>query len=125
VQVSHTRYRVPDVVVFERSLPIEQILTRPPIAVFEVLSPEDRMSRMMIKLGDYARMGVRTIRVVDPSTQSIYRYEGGRLETIDVSVEELPDCRCTLDWRRSRRCSTRAEHVVQICDRANAGSGSV
>jgi Uma2 family endonuclease len=100
VQVNPTRYRVPEVVVFERNQPIEQILIRPPIAVFEVLSPEDRMSRMMIKLGDYAKMGVRTIRVVDPNAQAIYRYEDGKLETVGSSVEELPGCPCSLDWEK-------------------------
>jgi Uma2 family endonuclease len=100
VQVNPTRYRVPDVVVFQRNQPIEQILTRPPIAVFEVLSPEDRMSRMMVKLGDYASMGVRTIRVVDPSTRGIYRYEDGKLETIDSTVEDLPGSPCLIDWEK-------------------------
>ncbi len=37
VQVSATRYRVPDVTVLDRSRPIEQIITHPPLAVFEVL----------------------------------------------------------------------------------------
>ena len=46
VQVSPTRYRVPDIVVFDRHRPTEQILTHPPVAVFEVLSPEDTMSRL-------------------------------------------------------------------------------
>jgi Uma2 family endonuclease len=98
VQVSAMRYRVPDVVVFDRGHPVEQILTRPPIAVFEVLSPEDRMSRMMIKLGDYAKMGVQTIRVVDPNAGAIYRFDKGILETVDRTVEELPDGRCSIDW---------------------------
>ena len=38
VQVAATRFRVPDVAVLDRDLPIEQIVTRPPLAVFEVLS---------------------------------------------------------------------------------------
>jgi Putative restriction endonuclease len=38
VQVADTRFRVPDVTVLERDLPIEQILTHPPLAVFEILS---------------------------------------------------------------------------------------
>ena len=49
VQVSPTRYRIPDVVVFNRDHPIEHTLTLPPIAVFEVLSPEDRMAWMLKK----------------------------------------------------------------------------
>ena len=52
MQVSPTRYRVPDLVVFDRSRPIEQILTHPPIAVFEVLFPEDIVSRLLAKLSD-------------------------------------------------------------------------
>ncbi len=54
IQVSPTRYRIPDVVVFDRSRPIEQMLTHPPIALFEVLSPEDRISRLLVKWADYA-----------------------------------------------------------------------
>lgn len=98
VQVNPTRFRVPDVVVFDRNHPVEQILTRPPIAVFEVLSPEDRMSRMMVKLGDYAKMGIPTIRVVDPDTQTFYRYENGKLEPVDLAVEDLPDSHGSIDW---------------------------
>jgi Uma2 family endonuclease len=43
VQVAATRFRVPDVTVLDRSQPIEQIITLPPLAVFEVLSPEDTL----------------------------------------------------------------------------------
>ncbi|MBV8631062.1 MAG: Uma2 family endonuclease, partial [Silvibacterium sp.] len=66
VQVAPTRYRVPDVTVLDRDRPIEQIITRAPIAVFEVLSPEDSMTRMMRKLNDYAAMGIPQIWVIDP-----------------------------------------------------------
>lgn len=45
VQVAPTRFRVPDVTVLDRDQPIEQIITHPPLAVFEVLSPEDSMTR--------------------------------------------------------------------------------
>ena len=61
VQVSPTRFRVPDVTIIDRSLPREQIITRPPVAVVEVLSPEDRVPRMLIKLQDYEQMGLKNI----------------------------------------------------------------
>jgi Uma2 family endonuclease len=86
VQTGRKTYRVPDVVVWDRSLPREKILTQPPIAVFEVLSPKDRMSRMMIKLADYETMGIRTIRVIKPKTGTISRFKAGRLEPIDSRV---------------------------------------
>ena len=43
----------------DRAQPIEQIVTHPPVAVFEVLSPEDTMQRLKRKLEDYRIMGIR------------------------------------------------------------------
>jgi Uma2 family endonuclease len=79
VQVAPTRFRVPDVTVLDRSHPKEQIVTKPPVAVFEVLSPEDTMQRMKRRLEDYRAMGVAEIWVVDPEDGSWSRYEGGEL----------------------------------------------
>jgi len=83
VQVSATRFRVPDVTVLDRTLPVEQIITHTPIAVFEVLSPEDTIVRMKRKLADYAQMGIPQIWVINPETApasgSFERYEAGRL----------------------------------------------
>jgi len=79
VQVSKDNYRVPDVTVMSRNNPKEQIITLPPIAVFEVLSPEDRIPRMMRKLADYSAMGIQQIWVVDPATGIFMRYADGTL----------------------------------------------
>jgi Uma2 family endonuclease len=98
IRITPTRYRIPDVVVFDRSRPIEQILTHPPIAVFEILSPEDRMSRMTIKLADYEAMGIPTIRVIDPTTRAISEFRNGTLTPIPTLIEPLPNTPGTLDW---------------------------
>lgn len=79
VQVSATRFRVPDVTVLDRRQPIEQIITHAPLAVFEILSPEDTMTRMMRKLGDYAAMGIPQIWVIDPEPKAYFRFEKGEL----------------------------------------------
>lgn len=97
VQVGATRYRVPDVVVFARAQPIEQILTHPPIAVFEVLSPEDVMTRVLRKLGDYAEMGVQNIFVVDPRTEVFYRFAEGALSPLRERIEPLAGSVAELD----------------------------
>jgi Uma2 family endonuclease len=68
VQAAPTRFRVPDVTVLDRSLPVEQIITHPPIAVFEVLSPEDTLSRLKRKLEDYRTMGIPQIWSSTPKT---------------------------------------------------------
>jgi Uma2 family endonuclease len=99
VQVARTRFRVPDVTVLDRSLPIEQIITHPPIAVFEILSPEDSMTRVMRKLDDYAAMGIQHIWLIDPVLHRSSLYRGRQLmpathfgapnESIHFAIEEI------------------------------------
>ena len=83
VRVAPTRYRIPDVAVLSRSAPVEQIVVTSPVAVFEVLSPEDRLSAMLEKLADYERMGISSIWVIDAKNVTAYGYESGRLERAD------------------------------------------
>jgi len=96
VQVAPDRFRVPDVTVLDRNLPVEQIITHPPIAVFEILSPEDTVSRMMTKLADYEKMGIRTILLLDPTGQH-YRYTAGCLKRLDETAFDLPGSACRFD----------------------------
>lgn len=93
VQVSANRFRVPDVTILDRNLPVEQIVTRPPIAVFEILSPEDSLMRMMTKLADYERMGIKTILVLDPNGRH-FRYVAGSLEPLPPEPFDLPGSAC-------------------------------
>jgi Uma2 family endonuclease len=79
VQVAATRYRVPDVTVLDRSELSEEIITHPPLAVFEVLSPEDTLQQLKRKLEDYRTMRIAEIRVIDPQDSTFYRYEDGQL----------------------------------------------
>jgi Uma2 family endonuclease len=96
VQVSAGNFRVPDVTILDRSLPVEQVITHPPIAVLEILSPEDTLTRMMAKLGDYAQMGIPTILVLDPSGKN-FRYTEGRLEPLPAEPFDLPGSACRFD----------------------------
>lgn len=79
VQVSPARFRVPDVTILDRNQPIEQTVIHPPLAVFEILSPEDTMTRMMRKLNDYAGMGIQHIWIIDPETKASYQFQNGQL----------------------------------------------
>ena len=45
-----------------------------PDLVVEILSPDDRMSEMMKKLGEYFSIGVRLVWVADPETETVYAY---------------------------------------------------
>jgi Uma2 family endonuclease len=94
VQVAAGNFRVPDVTVTDCGKPIEQVI--PPIAVFEVLSPEDTLSRMMTKLGDYERMGIQSILVLDPNGKH-FRYSAGKLEPLPAETFDPPGSACRFD----------------------------
>jgi Uma2 family endonuclease len=79
IKVATTRYRVPDVTVLERAQPTEQIITHPPLAVFEILSPEDSLQRLKRRLEDYRAMGIPEIWVIDLQDSAFYRYEEQQL----------------------------------------------
>jgi Uma2 family endonuclease len=61
IQISPTRSSIPDLCVHLGQDPQEQIFTTPPFLCVEVLSPEDRMSRMLEKIGDFLDFGVRYV----------------------------------------------------------------
>jgi Uma2 family endonuclease len=69
VQVSPSRYRLPDVCV-TIGLPDEQIYTTPPFLCIEILSPEDQMGRVLAKVSDYLNFGVPYVWVIDPRKRS-------------------------------------------------------
>ncbi len=68
VQVSPTRFRVPDISVCSASSTDRRIVTTAPLLVIEVLSPEDRIDRYHQRITDYREMGISGIWVLDPET---------------------------------------------------------
>ena len=71
VQVRTGRFRVPDVCVTVGE-PGEEVLTKPPFICLEILSPEDRMSRVEVRINDYLAMGVPYVWVLDPETKQAF-----------------------------------------------------
>jgi Uma2 family endonuclease len=76
VQVGPARFRVPDVCVRRVPAAREQIIQTPPLLCIEILSPEDRMSRMHEMVRDYLNMGVAEVWVVDTETRSVMIFAG-------------------------------------------------
>jgi Uma2 family endonuclease len=71
IRVSPTRIRIPDVCVF-LGHPGEEVPTKPPFICIEVLSPEDRMSRVEKRLQDFLEMGVPNVWLLNPQTKQAY-----------------------------------------------------
>ncbi len=72
-------YRTPDVLVLAADAPDEQIITHPPLAVFEILSPDDRVYRTQEKLAEYEAMGVPAVYLIHPDTGRFQRWQAGGL----------------------------------------------
>ena len=84
VQVSPTRFRIPDLCVLLASDPFEPIVRQAPFLCIEILSKEDTVSRLNDRLADYFRMGVRYVWVIDPLKKRAYIYtEGHMVEVLD------------------------------------------
>lgn len=94
LQVSPTRFRVPDIMLLRADTPDEQVITHPPLICIEILSPEDRFGRMEERIGDYLKLGVKEVWVIDPVVVQGYRCEGPNprdwQQANRLTVEETP-----------------------------------
>jgi hypothetical protein len=73
IQVSPTRFRVPDVCRLASPDPQEQILGTGPLLCIELLSAEDRLFAMQARLGDFLSMGMPYILTLDPKDRRARR----------------------------------------------------
>src|ERR1017187_8863429 len=92
VQVKPNRFRVPDICVVLGATE-EQVLTKPPFLCIEIVSPEDRMSRVQERIADYLTMGVPYVWLLDPVTRRAYvatSAAGLREVTSDVLTTDNP-----------------------------------
>jgi Uma2 family endonuclease len=69
IQVGPTRFRIPDVAVFDRAQPIEPVFTRPPLVVIEILSKDDTLRAYVERVTDYLDFGVANVWIIDPATR--------------------------------------------------------
>ena len=95
VQVLPGNFQISDVTIQDRALPDERYATVPPLAVFEVLSPDDRVQRVQTKMERYAAMGIPAIFQVDPETGLWSRFVDGAL--IRCTRFELPQSGIAFD----------------------------
>ena len=100
VNVAPGRFRVPDITLVGAGQLQDRILNRPPVAVFEILSPEDRVSRIFEKLEEYERMGIPNIIIVEPSGGRLHRrYVNGQMIPCFEGILHLDATEAFIDWK--------------------------
>jgi Uma2 family endonuclease len=88
--VKRSRYRIPDILLCTSPVPRTKTLESVPLAVIEIMSPDDRASDQLVRFRDYRSRGVRDIIVLDPENLTAARYP--HMED-PVTTIELPDGR--------------------------------
>src|SRR5215831_159505 len=100
VEVSPTRFRIPDVCVTVGTKPTEQIFRTPPFLAIEILSKKDRKRNILERVSDYLEFGVRYVWVIDPrsregwvhTTAGVEKAKDGILRTQEPVLElSLPE----------------------------------
>jgi Uma2 family endonuclease len=87
-RVSDTRFRIPDVAVFEGE-PVGEVPSIQPLVAIEILSPDDKVGYVIPKLREYWSWGVRHIWVADPEDRKLFAYgETGLHETTELRLQE-------------------------------------
>lgn len=74
IQITARRFRVADLAVWRAGNIGDRIPNVPPFLVIEILSPEDRITRMQSKTQEYLAIGAEWIWLVDPEERKAITY---------------------------------------------------
>ncbi len=96
-RVSDANVRIPDVCLVSADAPNEKVTLTPPILAIEILSPEDRISRVLIRLKDFLTMGVEHIWLLDPIERCAFVYTGDGLRLAQEDRLGIPGSPIYLD----------------------------
>ena len=83
IRIAPRKYRIPDICVYLQPVPEDPVLSTPPFIAIEILSEEDRVSRLIEKLKEYAAMGVPNIWVFDPRLKQMFVFHANSLQEIE------------------------------------------
>jgi Uma2 family endonuclease len=99
LQIRPTRFRVADVAVWRPGDIGERIPNVPPFLAIEILSYEDRMSRVLPKVQEYLEIGVEWVWLIDPEERSgiMYSKQDPAGHVVEVLRTEDPHIEIPLD----------------------------
>jgi Uma2 family endonuclease len=85
VQVSPGRVRIPDVCLVPQD-DRDEVTQRAPLLWIEVLSPDDRFSRVLNRLQDCLRFGVKTSWIIDPYSNTAWTLRPEGLTQVEDGI---------------------------------------
>jgi Uma2 family endonuclease len=107
LQVNEDRYRVPDLLVLPADQPAHRVVRTAPLLCVEVLSPEDTLKRILIRVEDYVEMGVRSIWIFNPDSEEVLVCVDGEKRWTDEQKLTVPGTAIQIDreelFRRFKR----------------------
>lgn len=71
VQLSPSKVRIPDICLIDRA-DNDEVTQTPPALCVEILSPDDRWSRVQVRLADFLNFGVPMVWIVDPYSKQAW-----------------------------------------------------
>ena len=72
IQTSADHFRIADICVLRSSDPKDPIVRFPPLLCIEILSKDDTLGELQLRVNDYANLGVQHIWAVDPWKRLAY-----------------------------------------------------
>jgi Uma2 family endonuclease len=94
VRLAPRKVRIPDVCVMPIENPREQVVTHPPLICIEILSRDDSLRKLRVRVDDYFNFGVDHVWIIDPGLRKAYvcsktgfqEPEGGALEIAGTPI---------------------------------------
>ena len=90
VQTRKANFRVPDITILREGTKREGILTRPPLLVIEVQSPDIPLRKTELKALEYRQFGIENVWVIDPYARVSYRGTDAGLELVRTGELTIP-----------------------------------
>ena len=75
LRIRPRKYRIPDLMVLDANAPRTPVIEQPPLLCIEIVSPDDRMSDLVVRAGDYLQLGVPETWILDPASKRSYIYD--------------------------------------------------
>ena len=83
------RYVTADVCAFWPDPPTTPLPEKIPLIVVEILSPDERMSKVLGKLQEYVDFGVKHVWLADPEARTFYLFDHALREVPSYQIPEL------------------------------------